>query len=116
MARSSRIPTTGRAGSSDSGTRSSFYGEVTLGDGEVNGNDPFDYAISAIGLIHSRPGGLSLQLEDRQIDVDQTHGNLPKIGISYLWNPRLLSTIAYADSVSGNLGTQLWTGRVDVYG
>ena len=48
---------------------------------------------------------LVAQLEDRQIDVETTHGNLPKVGLSYLWNPHYLTSVSYSYSVSGNLGT-----------
>ena len=49
----------------------------------------------------------SVQLEARQIDIDTTHGNLPKLGLTYLWTPRLLTNVSYAHSVGGNLGTEL---------
>ncbi len=57
-----------------------------------------------------------MQLDDRRIDVETTHGNLPKVGASYLWNPHLLTTVSYTQSVSGNLGTRLAAARVDLYG
>jgi len=52
-------------------------------------------------------------LEDRQIDVDTTHGNLPKLTASYFLTPALESSIAYAHSVGGNLGTKLLSVRID---
>jgi hypothetical protein len=33
-----------------------------------------------------------------------------------LWNPRILTAVSYAYSVSGNLGTHLTSGRIDMYG
>jgi len=42
--------------------------------------------------------------------------NLPKIGLTYLWGPRLPDRVAYQHSVSGNPGTNLGIIRVDVYG
>jgi hypothetical protein len=33
-----------------------------------------------------------------------------------VWNPHVLTTISYADSVSGNLGTHLTSGRIDLSG
>ena len=54
-----------------------------------------------------------MQVEDRQIDVDTTHGNLPKVSATYAWTPALQTSIAYANSVSGNLGTKLVTVRLD---
>jgi hypothetical protein len=103
------------ARSSHSGARSALYGELAWGEGRID-DRTYPHVITAIGLIHARPGGFSLQLEDRQIDVDQTHGNLPKIALSYLWNPRLLTSVSYANSVSGNLGTELYATRIDFYG
>jgi hypothetical protein len=98
-----------------SGARSSLYGEVTWGKGRVS-DRPYTHAIEAVGFIQSWLGGLSLQLEDRQIDVDQTHGNLPKLSLSYAWNRRVLTTGWYANSVTGNLGTELYGLRIDLYG
>jgi hypothetical protein len=57
-----------------------------------------------------------VQLEDRQFDVEKTHGNLPKLGLSYLWNPHILTAVSYAYSVGGNLGTHLTSARIDLYG
>jgi hypothetical protein len=98
-----------------SGVKTSGYVEGNVGSGKVLDRD-FDYAISAVGLIQAWPGGFSVQLEDRQIDVDRTHGNLPKLALGYQWSPRFLTTVSYADSVSGNLGTQIYSARFDIYG
>jgi hypothetical protein len=98
-----------------SGARSSVYAEVTWGKGRVD-QRPYTHAIEALGFIQSWLGGLSLQLEDRQIDVDQTHGNLPKLALSYAWNTRFLTTASYSNSITGNLGTELYGLRLDLYG
>jgi hypothetical protein len=98
-----------------SGARSSLYGEVTWGKGRVS-DRPYTHAIEALGFIQSWLGGFGLQLEDRQIDVDQTHGNLPKVALSYAWNPRVLTTASYSNSITGNLGTELYALRLDLYG
>jgi len=95
--------------------RYSLYGEAHEGAGD-DGPHAFKYSIVAAGLIGTYFHRLSAQLEDRQFDVDTTHGNLPKLGLSYLWNPHLLTAVSYAHSVSGNLGTHLTSGRIDVYG
>jgi hypothetical protein len=76
----------------------------------------FDYTIVAAGLIQNVTRQFSVQLEDKRIDIDTTHGNLPKLGLQYLWSPSLLTAVTYARSVSGNLGTELGTVRIDHYG
>jgi hypothetical protein len=94
--------------------RYSFYGEAHEGAGRDDGRD-FDYKIEALGVIGTFDHKLSAQIEDRRIDVEATHGNLPKAGLSYLWGPHLMTTVAYQYSVSGNLGTRLPSVRVDSY-
>jgi hypothetical protein len=95
--------------------RYSFYGEAHEGAGD-DGPHPFKYAIEALGLIGTYFHRFSAQLEDRQIEVEKTHGNLPKVGVSYLWNPHIYTTVSYIHSVSGDLGTRLTSGRIDLYG
>ncbi len=36
--------------------------------------------------------------------------------MSYLWTPHLLTTVSYADSTGGNLGTELTSARIDYFG
>jgi hypothetical protein len=95
--------------------RYGFYGEAHEGAGD-DGPHAFKYSIVAAGVVGTYFHRLSLQLDDRQYEVEKTHGNLPKLGLSYLWNPHVLTTISYADSVSGNLGTHLTSGRIDLFG
>jgi hypothetical protein len=95
--------------------RYSLYGEAHEGAGD-NGPHAFKYSIVAAGLIGTYFHRLSVQLETRQFRVDTTHGNLPKLGLSYLWTPSILTTLAYAYSVGGNLGTHLTSARIDQYG
>ena len=68
-----------------------------------------------MGFSHALTDILSLQLEERQIDVDTSHGSLPKVGLSMLWNRQWLTSASYARSVGGNLGTDVETVRVDYY-
>jgi hypothetical protein len=100
-------------GSADA--RYSYYGEAHEGAGD-DGPHPFKYSIVALGMIGTYFHRFSAQLEDRQIEVEKTHGNLPKVGVSYLWNPHVYTTVSYIHSVSGDLGTALTSGRIDVYG
>src|SRR5258708_16524808 len=74
------------------------------------------HSIVEAGVVGTYFHRLSVQLDDRQYEVEKTHGNLPKLGLSYLCNPHVLTTVSYAHSVSGNLGTHLTAGRIDGYG
>lgn len=96
-------------------SRFTLYGEFHYGDGDDDGRE-FDYQVGVLGLSRSFGTRFSLQLEGRQIDIDTTHGNLPKLGLTYLWTPRFSTNVSYAKSVGGNLGTELTTARIDHYG
>ncbi len=95
--------------------RYSLYGEVHEGAGN-NGAHHLRYEMESAGVIGTYFHRLSAQLEDKRIDVDTVHGNLPKVQLAYLWNPHLLTTVSYAYSVNGNLGTRLSAARLDAYG
>jgi hypothetical protein len=95
--------------------RHSFYAEAHEGAGD-DGPNAFGYHIEALGVIGTYFHKLSVQLEDRRIDVETSHGNLPKVGLSYLWGPELQTGISYQYSVSGNLGTRLTSARIDKFG
>ena len=94
--------------------RYNVYGEAHEGGG-VEDTHSFRYEIEAAGVIATFAHRLSAQLEDRRVDVESSHGNLPKAGLSYLWGPHVLTTAAYQYTVSGNLGTRVTSARVDVY-
>lgn len=94
--------------------RYSAYADAHEGAGE-DGSREFRYAIESAGIIGTYFHRLSAQLEDREINVDNNHGNLPKVGLSYLWNPHVLTSVSYSYSVSGNLGTRLTAVRIDEY-
>jgi hypothetical protein len=96
--------------------RSNLYLEGRRGGGD----DPthsFTYSTYVVGLVQNLTPQLAFQVEDKQLDINTTHGNLPKFGLQYLWSPRFLTQLAYAQSTSPHsLGTKLWTGRADYYG
>jgi hypothetical protein len=94
--------------------RYSFYGEAHEGAGDDYFR-AFHYRIEAAGVIGTFDHQLSVQFEDRRIDVETTHGNLPKVALSYLWSPHWLTTVSYQYSVSGNLATRLPAVRIDSY-
>jgi hypothetical protein len=96
-------------------SRFTVFGEAHYGDGDDIGRE-FDYSVAVLGISQGFTTRFSVQLETRQIDIDRTHGNLPKLGLTYVWTPRLLTNVSYADSVGGNLGTELTSVRVDYYG
>jgi hypothetical protein len=95
--------------------RSSVYAELHEGAGDIGGTHHFDYSNVAGGMYQSIGTHFSLQLEDRQIDIDTSHGNLPKVGASVLWGTWVQTQGAYQKSVSGNLGTSLGSVRIDVF-
>jgi len=94
--------------------RYSVYAEAHEGAGD-DGPRSFRYAIESVGMFGTYFHRWSAQLEDREINVDNVHGNLPKAGISYLWGPHVLTSASYSYSVSGNLGTRLAAARIDEY-
>ena len=95
--------------------RYTFYGEAHEGAGD-DGAKAFKYRLEALGLTGTYFHRFSATLEDKQVNVETTHGNLPKVGFSYLWNPRLQTAVSYQYSFGGNLGTRLTSARIDVYG
>jgi hypothetical protein len=95
--------------------RYTFSAEAHEGAGD-DGPHPFHYAIEAAAVTGTYFHRWSAQFEDRQIDVETTHGNLPKLGFSYLWGPHVMTSVSYSYSISGNLGTHLTAVRIDTYG
>jgi hypothetical protein len=95
-----------------SNTRWNISAEAHEGAGQ-SGNVHFGYAIEAGGLGLTVPTGLTLSAEERQIDVDTSHGSLPKVGLAKAWGPHWLTSIGYASSVGGNLSTEYGVARVD---
>jgi hypothetical protein len=94
--------------------RYTFYGEAHEGAGR-DGSNAFKYRVEALGVTGTYFHRLSATLEDKQVNVESTRGNLPKVQLAYLWNPRIQTTVGYQHSFGGNLGTRLTTARVDVY-
>ena len=94
--------------------RYTFSAEAHEGAG-VDGVHPFKYHIDAAGVTGTYFHQLSATLEYRYIDVETTHGHLPKFQLSYLWTPHWQTTASYAVSAGGNLGTRLTALRVDHY-
>jgi hypothetical protein len=105
----------GAMGWGEPASRTTLSAEAHYGDGDDNGRE-FDYGVGVLAISQSFTSKFSMQLESRQIDIDTSRGNLPKLTLSYVWSPRLLTQVGYAQSVSGNLGTELITGRMDYYG
>jgi hypothetical protein len=95
--------------------RYTVYGDAREGAGDV-GTRAFHYSVVDGGVIGTWSQRWSVQLEDRQIDVETTRGNLPKLGFLYLWEQRWLASVSYCYSVSGNLGTRLTAVRLQESG
>lgn len=92
-----------------------LYAEAHEGAGDI-GTHAFNYSVVAAGLLNTPTHWLTVQLEERRIDVDTSHGNLPKLGLSFHVAKPLLVSASYADTAGGNLGTRLTTLRVDYAG
>jgi hypothetical protein len=95
-------------------SRTNLYFDASVGSGHDDIHD-YDYTIVTGGMYQALTRQLTLQLEDKQVDVDTVRGNLPKLGLQYLWTPRFGTSVGYAYSVSGNLDTRLATARIDTY-
>lgn len=106
----------GAFGFGDPATKTTLFGEANQGKGEDETDRSFDYGVYVLGVSQSFTPKFSLQLESRQIEVDRSHGNLPKLGITYVWSPQFVTNVAYANSVGGNIGTELTSARIDYYG
>jgi len=92
-----------------------LYIEAHEGAGDV-GDHAFHYSLAALGLLGQLTPELTLQLEERYLDIDKSHGSLPKLGLTYRATLRLSASVSYAKSFGGNLGTRLVTGRIDYGG
>jgi hypothetical protein len=95
--------------------KSILYAEAHEGSGDTAGS-PFHYNVVAGGLINSPSSWFTWQLEYRYIDIQPSHGNLPKLALSFRLGTPLLASVAYAQSFGGNLGTKLGTARLDYVG
>jgi hypothetical protein len=94
--------------------RYTFYGQADEGAGR-DGPHAFKYRLETLGVTGTYFHQLSATVEDKQVNVETTRGNLPKVQLAYLWSPRIQTTVGYQHSFGGNLGTRLTTARVDVY-
>jgi hypothetical protein len=105
----------GSAALGSEASTTSLYGEAHEGGGDIS-RRAFRYSVVAAGFLTAPLQWLSVQLEERRIDVDTSHGNLPKLTLAFHVAPPLLLSASYADTVGGNLGTRLGTVRVDYAG
>ena len=106
---------TGSVSGNSGDARYGLTGEVHEGHGDDGGHG-FRYRDRSGRCQRHLFHQLTAQVEDRQVNVEATHGNLPKVGVSYLWNPHFQTGISYQYSFGGNLGTRLTSARIDIYG
>ncbi len=102
-------------GFGEAARRTTLYAEAHEGSGKDRVHS-YEYSIVAVGAWQNITRQLSVRLEDKQINVDTSDGNLPTLGLQYLWTPKLSTAVSYAYSVSGSLGTRIATARLDGYG
>lgn len=95
-------------------TRTNVYFDAAVGSGHDDLHT-YDYTILTAGVYQNMTRQLSLQLENKYIDVDTARGHLPKLAVQYLWSPHLATSVGYAYSVSGTLDTRLASARIDGY-
>jgi hypothetical protein len=95
--------------------KTNLYAEAHEGAGDI-GTHAFHYSVITAGAIATLASRFSVQLEERRLDIDKSHGNLPKLGLSLRVTPQLQASASYAHSIGGNLGTKLWTARLDYTG
>ena len=105
----------GSVGLGHSQARPRLYAEVHAGGGDI-GTHAFNYLLAVAGVFGTLTPRFSVQLEERRIDIDTSHGNLPKLGLLFKVTSRLLATASYAHSAGGNLGTRLSSLRLDYAG
>lgn len=94
--------------------RYTAYGEAHEGGGN-SGARSINYRVEVLGVVGTYFHRLSVMLEDREINIDTVSGNLPKLGVTYLWSRHFQTQLSYSYSAGGNLGTRLTAGRFDIY-
>jgi hypothetical protein len=110
---------TGSVSTGSASAKWTFSGDAHLGSGDIGvyrGLRRFNYDVEGAAVAGTFGGKLTVQLDAQQYDVDTTHGALPKVSVGFFWTPHLQTTVSYSRSVTGNLGTQLETLRIDHYG
>ncbi|HXS20506.1 MAG TPA: hypothetical protein VN735_04705 [Steroidobacteraceae bacterium] len=110
---------TGSVSAGNPSARWTFSADGHFGNGEIpvfQGTHRFNYDVEGADVTGTFAGKLTLQVEARQYDIDTTHGTLPKAAVGFLWTPHFQTTVSYAKSFTGNLGTQMETARLDYYG
>ena len=109
----------GSVSTGDARARWTFSADGHFGNGELpvyHGMHHFNYDVEGADITGTFGGKLTLQVEGRQYDIDTTHGTMPKASLGFLWTPHVQTTVSYSRSVTGNLGSQLETARLDLYG
>lgn len=101
------------SGTTTSPRQYGLNGEIHQGSGSDSVHS-FKYQVLAGGLSYALTRRLTVQLEERYINVDTSHGHLPKFGLAFTADPRWLATVSYAHSAFGDLRTELFAARIDV--
>lgn len=109
----------GSVNTGDAAATWTFSGEVHLGSGDISqyqGVHHFTYQVEGAGVAGTFGSKVTVQLQAHQYDVDTSHGTLPKVALGVLWTRQLQTTVSYARSVGGNLGTEIATLQINHFG
>jgi hypothetical protein len=103
-------------GFGEASARTNLYLEGNEGTGKDRTHD-YDYSIWGVGVYQNLTRQLILQLEGKHVDVDTARGNLPKVGLQYLWSPAFATSVGYAHSFNDTIQmrTRLASARIDGY-
>lgn len=96
-----------------------FSGDAHLGSGDIgvyHQLQRFSYDVEGASVAGTFASKLTLQVGAQQYDIYTTHGALPKAALGFLWSRHWQTTASYSKSVTGDLGTELETLRIDHYG
>jgi hypothetical protein len=107
--------TYGRAGALWRASRTTLHGQADLGAGHDQ-RGSFAYRVAQATVEQQLvPGRLSLEVQDRFIDIDRTAGNVVKLGMTLVPMRALALSGAVHSATAGNLDARFASVRVDGY-
>lgn len=96
-------------------SRLTLYTEANIGSGKRDREQHFSYALGRGSLtLEVVRKKFFVEVEDQYVDIDTAKGNIAKGGVILIPAQPLTITLAYYDSVSGNINARYGVGRVDL--